>query len=66
MHVCCPFGKNCFCYLPSQRDEVERLQGEVDRHNLDFIRASHTSDGSITDSEMPGVSASFAEKVCWK
>ena len=52
-----------FYYLPSQRDEVERLQGEVDRRNLDFIRASHTSDGSITDSEMPGVSASFAEKV---
>jgi hypothetical protein len=47
MYVCCPFGKNFFCYLPSQRDEVERLQGEVDRHNLDFIRASHTSDGLI-------------------
>ncbi|XP_071157946.1 A-kinase anchor protein 9-like isoform X3 [Mytilus edulis] len=45
------------------RDEVERLQGELDRRNFDFIRASHTSDGSFTDSEMPGVSASFAEKT---
>ncbi|XP_063421715.1 A-kinase anchor protein 9-like isoform X4 [Mytilus trossulus] len=45
------------------RDEVERLQGELDRKNFDFIRASHTSDGSFTDSEMPGVSASFAEKT---
>ncbi|XP_052094804.1 A-kinase anchor protein 9-like isoform X6 [Mytilus californianus] len=45
------------------RDQVERLQGELDRKNFDFIRASHTSDGSFTDSEMPGVSASFAEKT---
>ena len=57
------FISDVFLLDKLQRDEIERLQNELDRRNFNFVRASHTSDGSFTDTEMPGVSASFAEKV---